>query len=70
MLEKLLFFSGRRADGAPPVGEIRLIFRAARRAIGAPGGAEIQSFQIFKFMKKLKNCFNKHTTWKSDQEEC
>ena len=36
---------------------------------GAPIGAKIKIFEIFKIMKMLKNCFNKITTWKSDQEE-
>ena len=65
MLKKLLFFSRRRAAHK----KNSLNIRAARRAVGAPGGAEIQNFEIFKIMKKLKNCFNKHITWKSDQEE-
>ena len=67
MLKKLLFFSGR--VGAPPIQEFTSNFRAGRRADGAPPGAEIQIFQISKILKKLKNCFNKYITWKSDQEE-
>ena len=62
MLEKLLFFSGRRAARRRNSLDFSRRPARRRRAIGAPGGAEIQSFQNFKFMKKLKNCFNKHTT--------
>ena len=53
MLEKLLFFSGRRADGAPPVGAIRLIFRAARRADGAPSAClAARKSKFFRFQKE------------------